>query len=71
MSRSDDRLVQGCLGGDRRAWESLVQRYARLLYGIARGYGLSEDEAADVFQTICMRLIQKLEKLRDDQHLTG
>jgi RNA polymerase sigma factor (sigma-70 family) len=71
MSRSDDRLVLGCLGGDRRAWESLVQRYARLLYGIARGYGLSEDEAADVFQTICLRLIQNLEKLRDDQHLTG
>ncbi len=71
MSRSDHSLVLGCLAGDRRAWEDLVRRYARLLYGIARRYGLSEDEAADVFQTVCLRLIQNLEKLRDDQHLTG
>ena len=71
MPRSDHSLVLGCLAGDRRAWDDLVRRYARLLYGIARRYGLSEDEAADVFQTVCLRLIQNLEKLRDDQHLTG
>ncbi len=46
-------------------------RYERLLYSIALRCGLSEDDAADVFQTVCVKLLENLEKLRDDTHLTG
>src|SRR5919198_4154865 len=68
---SDRPLVQACRAGDRRAWETLVRRYERLLYAIPLRCGLSEDDAADVFQTVCVRLLENLEKVRDEQHLTG
>lgn len=71
MSKPDNRLVQECLSGNREAWESLVQRYSRLIYSIALRSGLSEDDAADIFQAVCVKLLANLEKLKDDKHLTG
>jgi RNA polymerase sigma factor (sigma-70 family) len=71
MTKPDNRLVQECLSGNREAWESLVQRYSRLIYSIALRSGLSEDDAADVFQSVCVKLLANLEKLKDDKHLTG
>jgi len=70
--REDDRtLVRACLDGNRRAWETLIQRYQRLLYAIPQRCGLSEDDAADVFQTVCLRLLQNLGNLRDERSLTS
>lgn len=71
MTKPDNRLVQECLSGNRGAWESLVQRYSRLIFSIALRSGLSEDDAADVFQVVCVKLLANLEKLKDDKHLTG
>src|SRR5438874_170812 len=67
----DRSLIRACLAGDRQAWETLIRRYERLLYSIPLRCGLSEDDAADVFQTVCVRLLENLEKLRDEGHLTG
>jgi len=67
----DRSLVRACQAGDREAWETLILRYQRLLYAIPLRCGLSEDDAADVFQTVCVKLLENLEKLRDEQHLTG
>jgi len=69
--KQDTTLVKECLSGNRRAWEELVKRYSRLIYGIALRRNLSEDDAADVFQTVCIKLLANLEKLKDDQHLLG
>lgn len=71
MSISDRTLIRACLAGDRGAWESLMLRYERLLYSIPLRCGLSEDDAADVAQTVCVRLVENLEKLRDEDHLTA
>jgi RNA polymerase sigma factor (sigma-70 family) len=71
MSESDRGLIRACLAGDRKAWATLVARYERLLYAIPQKYGLSEEDAADVAQTVCVRLVQNLEKLRDEEHLTS
>ena len=68
---SDRSLIEGCLAGDRQVWERLVRRYERLIYSIGLSSGLCEEDAADVFLTVCTALIENLEKLRDDQHLTG
>jgi RNA polymerase sigma factor (sigma-70 family) len=67
---SDSSLAQACLAGDRKAWETLVRRYRGLLYTIALRCGLSPDDAADVFQTVCLRLLQNLPELRNEAHLT-
>jgi RNA polymerase sigma factor (sigma-70 family) len=68
---SDRALVRACLGGDRKAWEELVRRYERLIYSIPRRAGMPADDAADVFQTVCLRLFQNLESLRDVDRIAG
>jgi len=68
---SDRTLLERCRAGDRGAWQSLVERYQRLLYGTARRCGLAEEDAADLFQTVWLRLLENLDTIQDEQHLTG
>jgi RNA polymerase sigma factor (sigma-70 family) len=68
-SRTDPELVEDCLNGDAAAWEALVFRYQRLIYSIPVKLGFSQDDAADVFQSICLKLVEKLETLRDHNKL--
>ncbi len=72
MDQPDDRsLITACVGGDRNAWVLLVERYERLIYSIPLRYGLSESEAADIFQDVCLILLEKLEQLRDEARLSA
>jgi RNA polymerase sigma factor (sigma-70 family) len=66
---SDSRLIEKCLRGDPEAWERLVRRYANLVYGMARRYGLDQDDAADVFQNTWSALWERLPELRDRSRL--
>jgi RNA polymerase sigma factor (sigma-70 family) len=68
---TDRTLVRACLRGDTRAWETLVHRYERLIYSIPRRCGLGEEDSADVFQTVCVRLLENLERLRDQEKLAS
>jgi len=52
--------VRACLDGDRGAWEALVRRYGRLVYGIATRSGLSSDEAEDVHQIVFVQVYRGL-----------
>ncbi|MQA93932.1 MAG: sigma-70 family RNA polymerase sigma factor [Streptosporangiales bacterium] len=58
-------LVKGAAAGDQRAWDQLVERYAGLLWSITRCHGLPDAEADDVHQTTWLRLVERLETLRD------
>lgn len=71
MPESDRPLLRACMAGDRKAWEALIQRYQRLLYAIPIRCGLSQEDAADVLQTVCVRLLENLPKLCNEEHLTG
>ena len=68
---TDGQLVAACLKGDHCAWEALVNRYSRLIYSIPFKYGLSEDDAGDVFQSVCLILLEKLSSLRDHSRLSA
>jgi len=61
--RDDARLVALCRSGDQAAWDTLVERYQRLVYTIPRRAGLSEDQASDVFQEVFLTLFQKIGEL--------
>jgi RNA polymerase sigma factor (sigma-70 family) len=63
MEPSDEALVIGCRNGDRAAWETLVERYQRMIYSIARGAGLDEGLSADVFQAVFTTLVEHLGKI--------
>jgi RNA polymerase sigma factor (sigma-70 family) len=60
----DEKLVQDCLNGDEKAWNRLIDKYKRLIYSVPVKYGLSPDDAADIFQNVCVDLFTNLAKLR-------
>lgn len=61
LERNDAELIQKCRRGDETAWNELVDRYQRLIYTIPRRAGLSEEQAADVFQEVWLTLMEKLD----------
>jgi RNA polymerase sigma factor (sigma-70 family) len=68
--RSEDEwLVQGCLRGDQQAWEELIDKYKRLIYSIPIKYGASSADAADVFQAVCIEVLNSLPQLKNVQSL--
>jgi RNA polymerase sigma factor (sigma-70 family) len=68
-TRNDGELVAACLSGDEQAWSDLIDRYDRLIFSIPLRQGLSRDEAADIFQAVCLDLVAELPRLRDPQAL--
>jgi RNA polymerase sigma factor (sigma-70 family) len=67
--RTDTELVSACLSGDQQAWNGLIDRYSRLIFSIPLRQGLSREDAADVYQAVCLDLVTELPKLRDPQAL--
>jgi RNA polymerase sigma factor (sigma-70 family) len=71
VQRADRELIAACLAGDARAWEQLVARYQRLVYSIPLKARLSADDAADIFQSVWLKLYEKLAGLRDHEKLSS
>ena len=67
--KSDRELVQGCLKWREEDWNALIGKYKNLIFSIPIRYGLSREEAADIFQAVCLELIQELPKVRDPKAL--
>jgi len=67
----DPALVEACLGGDSDAWEALILRYKRLIYSIPIRAGFSPVDAADIFQSVCLKLFEKLSTLRNQQKIAA
>src|SRR6266581_4452938 len=67
--KSDTDIVTRCLTGDQGAWSELIDRYQRLIYSVARTLSQSSEDAADVFQQVCLELYQRLPELRDAESL--
>ncbi len=72
-TESDDvgALVIRAGGGDRGSWDSLVERFASMVLSIARGYGLSPADAADVSQTTWLRFVQHLDRIEQPERVGG
>ena len=61
---TDARLIRYCLNGDERAWSALIEKYKNLIYSIPIRYGASPEDAADIFQSVCVELLSELPRLR-------
>lgn len=66
---SDTRLVRECIRGKEEAWAALIEKYKRLIFSIPMKYGLSTDDATDIFQNVCLDLLSELPKLREPKAL--
>jgi RNA polymerase sigma-70 factor (ECF subfamily) len=62
---TDEELVQAARAGDRPAFEQLVRRYQKPLYFLCHRYVHDHDAAADLAQRAFIRVLEKLDDLRD------
>lgn len=64
----DERLVSECLKGKEQAWSALIDKYKNLIYSVPVKMGM-HDEAADIFQAVCLDLLSDLPRLREPRAL--
>ena len=69
LEKTDAELVLACRRGDEAAWNALVERYKRLIVTIPRRAGLSEEQAADVFQEVFLTLFEKLDEIEQPEKI--
>lgn len=62
-------LVARVRAGDQDAWLVLTDRYTNLLWSVARSMGLNRADAADAVQTAWLRLVERLDSVREPEHL--
>jgi RNA polymerase sigma factor (sigma-70 family) len=70
-STEDGLWVQECLKGNEEAWSALIDKYKNLIFSIPIKYGFSRDEAAEVFQAVCLSMLQELSNLREPRALAA
>jgi RNA polymerase sigma factor (sigma-70 family) len=70
-SWSDERLVRECRRGSEEAWAALIEKYQNLIFSIPIKSGLSREDAADIFQSVCVDLLGDLPALRQPKALAG
>jgi RNA polymerase sigma factor (sigma-70 family) len=64
LSWSDSRLVRECLRGSEDAWAALLDKYKNLIFSIPIKQGMARDDAAEIFQRVCLLLLAELKHLR-------
>lgn len=69
VSWSNERLVRECRKGNEAAWSALIDKYKNLIFSVPIKFGLSREDAADIFQAVCVDLLSSLDKLREPQAL--
>src|SRR5271170_1018714 len=67
----DAKLIQGCLQGEEASWSALLSKYKNLIFSIPIKYGFSREDAADIFQSVCLDILHDLSNLRDSRALAG
>ena len=71
MVSSDHEIIQACLRQEQDGWKELISRYQRLIYSVARSFCPKSEDAADLFQNVCLELHKNLHRLRNEQTLSA
>jgi RNA polymerase sigma factor (sigma-70 family) len=64
-------LLSRVVAGDERAWNEVVDRYAGLVWSVARSYRLSSAATQDVVQTVWLRLAEHCGRIRQPERLAS
>ena len=68
-SWTDERLVAECRKGNQDAWSALIEKYKNLIFSVPIKFGLPREDAADIFQGVCLDLLSDLPQLREPRAL--
>jgi RNA polymerase sigma factor (sigma-70 family) len=63
------RLTGRAAAGDEAAWNELISRYSRLLWAIGAQHRLSPADAADVYQTTWLRLVEHIDRIAEPERI--
>jgi RNA polymerase sigma factor (sigma-70 family) len=64
-------LLTRVIAGDEQAWNEVVDRYAGLVWSVARSYRLSSAATDDVVQTVWLRLAEHCSRIREADRLAS
>src|SRR5947207_6963867 len=62
-------LFAECCKGNQDAWSALIEKYKNLIFSVPIKFGLSLQDAADIFQAVCLDLLSDLSQLREPRAL--
>ena len=63
---TDLQLVQNTLDGRLNAFDELMQRYQKLVYSVAFGFGKTKENAMDISQNVFLKVYEKLHTFKGD-----
>jgi RNA polymerase sigma factor (sigma-70 family) len=66
---TDAELFVRCKRGEKKAWEQFVRRFQRLIYTVPRRAGLSDEQAADVFQIVFSRAFEHMDSINQPERI--
>jgi RNA polymerase sigma factor (sigma-70 family) len=61
-------MISECLKGSQEAWSALIDKYKNLIYSVPIKLRMYDD-AADIFQSVCLDLLTGLPQLREPRAL--
>jgi len=64
-------LLSRVVAGDERAWTEVVERFAGLVWSVARSFRLSSAATDDVVQTVWLRLAEHCGRIREPDRLAS
>jgi RNA polymerase sigma factor (sigma-70 family) len=64
-------VVEAARNGRQEAWDSIVDTYAGLVWSVIRSCDFYAEEAADISQTVWLRCVEHLDRLRNPEHLAA
>jgi len=66
-----EKIVKGCLSGNRRDQELLYRRYSPKFYGVSLQYSSDTDEARDILQESFIKIFENLAKFSFEGSFEG
>lgn len=67
----DSVLIRLAAGGDRAAFQTLVERHRPLIYRVAYQFAGNHHDADDIAQDVCIKVFQSLSRFRHDAQFTS
>jgi len=64
-------LLERAARGNESAWREIVDRFSPLVAAVCRGYGITGPDAEDVAGSVWLRLVSKLDSIREPEALPG